>query len=392
MSQIFDPAVPRKDTQVEPTEIRNQFLAIASHFSGITAPNTGSSLIAQSWFNTDDELLYIYRGNAAFEYVVQDQPHSALAGLLQDNHPQYLLANGARAAAGLTITQGFKVDKLDLSLLAEGLGTTGNLLSDGSFEALDTNLVAVPPMWNLIGAPTLATDVSSSGGNGQSLKVTSLSSNEGVAQILQAKPSRMYTVALKLKASVGNEARIVVEAGISGTTWTELSSNAYTDGVFDRKVQDVFVPSYAKYLRINLTSTSSIGSAWFDEVSVNEGNIYESAKTIEQSDDSFIRVTNYQTTAPANRGMGNLRIEHGTASYTMPAVARVTKLITFPRAFSHFLGATATLSTTTSSAVLVSSHAGTTAGVILEFRSTDGSDISETGECYWMATGLDNDV
>ena len=46
----------------------------------------------------------------------------------------------------------------------------------------------------------------------------------------------------------------------------------------------------------------------------------------------------------------------------------------------------------TSNAVLVSTHAGTTAGVILEFKSADGSDIAETGECYWMATGLDNDV
>lgn len=390
MSQVFDAAVPIMGTHVAPDEIRNNFLAIASNFSGASAPVTTSALIGQNWFDTVANYLKVYRGGSAFVSQATDQPHGDMADLDQDHHTQYLLANGAREAAGLTISAGGKVDKVDISTFNDGAATFESLLRNGSFETFDATLMATPPVWNLVGAPTFAVDTPSSGDAGQSLKITTASANEGVAQIIEVQPDKLYTLATYVKASFGNEAKVVVETSITGATWTIISSNAYTDTTFARKIVEL-APGSITYLRVKLLSGSAIGSAWFDEVTLNAGQIAAYPKLVNASPDSYVRITGHQTTAPANRRTGNVRIENGIASFSLAAVERSVVGVTFPRAFSQFLLALASLRTTTSAAVLVSAIAGTTVGMSLEFRSVDGTPISAVGESDWVALGLDTD-
>lgn len=386
MSQTFDPAAPSPDSAVESQKIRDNFLAIASSFSGSSPPNTNTALTGQLWFDTAVNLLKVFYG-AQFEYVVKGQPHGQMDGLGNDDHPQYLLASGLRTAAGLTVTTGFKVDKIDLSELADSKATLWSQIRNGSFESYDTALLSKPPYWSLVGSPTLATDTSAPGDVGKALKITTASANEGLSQVVKVKPSRRYTLGVWAKATSGNSAKVIIQESADNITYSTLFTLTYAETSWTKQTKEFSVGASAKYVRIQFLSTSSIGSAWFDEATLNEGDINESYPVIEQSHDRFAEYTEYKDASGNNRNIGNIGVQSGRVNFSLSAVARQNIAVSFPSMFAHYLGAHATLLTTVTNALLVSCALGTTQGMTIEVRSASGS-VTESGEVFWTAYGV----
>jgi hypothetical protein len=387
MSQTFDPSKPAANQALDPDVIRNNLLAAASMFSGSSAPNTMSALVGQPWFDTVVSLLKVFRG-FSFDHVVAGQPHSELAGTSNDDHVIYVLANGLRAMAGLTVTAGFKVDKIDLSELHDGKATIINQLRNGSFESFDTTELTNPPYWNAVGTPTRATDTSAVGDNGLSLRVATASANEGVAQVVRAKPSRRYTIGVWTKASSGNSAKLIIEESVDNVTYVQISSDSYSETAFTRQTREFSTAATTKFVRIKFLATNSTGSAWFDEGTLHEGDFAESYPVIEHSHDRFLEFTEYRTAGASQRNLGNVASQSGQVSFSLAAASRQTIAITFAKSFGHYLGAHVTLLTTTTNALVTSAAVGTTQGFTIEVRSASGSNVTESGTVFFTAFGV----
>ena len=387
MVQAFNPDKPQPGDVLDPDDIRNNFLSLVTSFSGPAPPSTPSALVGQLWHNTALQRLEFFDG-VTFNPILKNQPHSEAANRDADDHPQYVLADGSRAMAGLTVTNDFRVDKIDLSTYADGRATVKGLLRNGSFETFNTNLVPQPPGWDVIGNPTLTTFSSAAGDDGKSLKITAVAGADlGVSQIINIKPGRRYSLSFFTKADTGNESRVRVEIGNTIATLSQAFQQDFTDTLFAyHRIE--FSSSDKKLARISLLAKTSIGSIFYDEVQAQEGDFGLSALPVAVTLEKRVGSTTYRDIDGIIRDAADVHVELGRTTVTLAAQTKKTVLIGFNKAFLKFLGADTTIQEDTAAPVISYIDAGTTASMEVGVKSADGSALTQSQVVFWKAYGI----
>ena len=383
--QGFDPDIPVQGTATNPDEIRNNFLSLFTSNSGPSIPATSSFLAGALFYDTLLKRLSVNNG-VAFQSILANWAHAELANLQLDDHTQYLLVSGARSAQGITVATGFKLDGVDISDIASGYATLHNLLLDGGFDAFNTDLTDTPPGWLTTGVATYDTDIAAAGEDGFSLKITGTGAEAGVSQVVTIKPNRRYTLSFFHKTSSGNQSRIKIYADNTTPPTTLLSQTDYADNTYT--LDSIEFTTNKKYVKIDLLCETTIGSCWYDEVQLQEGDAVLSETPFAVSLGKTIRTTSWRDTDTVTHTTGEVYEECGLTTVNISAQVKEDVTINFAEPFLKFLAGCATIYTDTAEPVIAYMHSGTTNSVKVGVRAASGNTITQNHTVSWIVRGI----
>lgn len=204
-----------------------------------------------------------------------------------------------------------------------------NHLPGGSFESWSAGISnQAPDGWELIGTPTdVSRDTGERDGYGgiYSEKIISGgASNEGTkATLSKLKPSQIYTVLARGKATAGDTAKIWTTGASANLSQTTTNTDFTTlKGTFltDATPTDVVLKT---------GSDNSGDIVWFDMILIIEGGV--ESPYIPHINDRFPLAVDYQDITPTNFVYGQMRIQTGRALTSGGGDITVT----YPRAFKQ---------------------------------------------------------
>lgn len=288
--------------------------------------------------------------------------------------PKYLVGDTADVAG------------LSAEILTVDVGNGTSLIKGGFFESWSAGSSAVPDPWTAVGSPTIARQSDITEGGLFTIKITATAANEGMSQTISGlKASTTYSVTVRVKVTSGDTAVIDTTGASSNLSLTSTSTTYETlTGTFttDATPTDVI---------LRLLGQSNTDEAFFGSVTFIEGTA--PSATVNHPSDEHPRITNFQTTAPANTiDQGVWRIEIGEATLTpVIGTSQTSKAITFETAFR-----TARIILVTGQEDTFGGERGmpvgkdmTASGATIRHNTADGSNYTTTGAgtITWMAIG-----
>jgi len=383
MTQLFNPIIPVTNTAIDPIEIRNQLNSLATMHSGATEPSGASD----GWIWADGTALALkVRFGGSWEYIVANQPHSALAALGLDDHTLYLRCDGARALEGdLAVLEGKRIDKLDISQLVEGGTQLRSLLLGGNFRGFYDTLLDEPPSWTKVGTCTLGLTVDSVTGD-EVLEIDPVTALAGISQLVLYVHPGTYLLNLQSKVQSGNalEAEIIMGTVSTAGTFADLNLTYHSLTITNLAVNT---------MEVRLRAAAGGIPVYVASVMVHEGDLAPSLPASERGERELL-CYQYRDLAAEEYDLECIRELFGRGQVTFTGEAYRDFDFTFMDGYKMALVMHAQICGPQDRALTTDIMSLLTTGSIIRVRTCDeagyGSvDFPEDVCLYWRALGVD---